>query len=97
VRGRWLELHYIPFKPCETFWRQLNHDEIEASEVSLSYTILRSQGDERLVFATTTPPPCQAEVSTKFGGRLVSVTNRLLGVLFTLIADLLGDDAGDRQ
>lgn len=50
VRPEGVELNYIPLKPGETFWRQLNHQEFDASEMSLSsYTILRSEGDERFI------------------------------------------------
>jgi 4,5-dihydroxyphthalate decarboxylase len=43
-------LTYLPLKPGETFWRQLNHQEFDASEMSLSsYTILRSEGDTRFI------------------------------------------------
>jgi 4,5-dihydroxyphthalate decarboxylase len=45
-----VELNFIPLKPGETFWRQLNHQEFDASEMSLSsYSILRSEGDERFI------------------------------------------------
>ena len=44
------ELVYLPLRPGETFWRMLNHEEFDASEMSLSsYTILRSEGDTRFV------------------------------------------------
>jgi 4,5-dihydroxyphthalate decarboxylase len=44
------ELTYLALRPGETFWRQLNHQEFDASEMSLSsYTILRSEGDERFI------------------------------------------------
>jgi 4,5-dihydroxyphthalate decarboxylase len=44
------ELTYLPLRPGETFWRMLNHEEFGASEMSLSsYTILRSEGDERFI------------------------------------------------
>ncbi|HYX65271.1 MAG TPA: ABC transporter substrate-binding protein [Burkholderiales bacterium] len=44
------ELVYLALRPGETFWRMLNHEEFDASEMSLSsYTILRSEGDERFV------------------------------------------------
>ncbi len=44
------ELTYLTLRPGETFWRQLNHQEFDASEMSLSsYTILRSEGDERFI------------------------------------------------
>ncbi len=43
-------LDYLALKPGETFWRQLNNLEFDASEMSLSsYTILRSEGDERFI------------------------------------------------
>jgi 4,5-dihydroxyphthalate decarboxylase len=45
-----VDLTYLPLRPGETFWRQLNHSEFDASEMSLSsYTILCSEGDERFV------------------------------------------------
>src|SRR3954464_12816721 len=44
------ELNYLALRPGETFWRMLNHQEFDASEMSLSsYTILRSEGDERFI------------------------------------------------
>src|SRR3989442_13891229 len=44
------ELTYLALRPGETFWRMLNHEEFDASEMSLSsYTILRSKGDERFI------------------------------------------------
>ncbi len=44
------ELTYLPLRPGETFWRMLNHEEFDASEMSLSsYTILRSEGDTRFI------------------------------------------------
>ena len=44
------ELVYLALRPGETFWRMLSHEEFDASEMSLSsYTILRSEGDERFV------------------------------------------------
>lgn len=50
VRPEGVELNFIPLKPGETFWRQLNNGEFDASEMSLSsYTILRSEGDERFI------------------------------------------------
>ena len=50
VRPEGVELNYLPLRPGETFWRQLNHEEFDASELSLSsYTILRSEGDERFI------------------------------------------------
>ena len=44
------ELTYLALRPGETFWRMLNHEEFDASEMSLSsYTILRSEDDRRFV------------------------------------------------
>jgi 4,5-dihydroxyphthalate decarboxylase len=43
-------LTYLALRPGETFWRMLNHEEFDASEMSLSsYTILRSEGDNRFI------------------------------------------------
>src|SRR5438045_7605462 len=43
-------LTYLVLRPGETFWRMLNHEEFDASEMSLSsYTILRSEGDTRFI------------------------------------------------
>jgi 4,5-dihydroxyphthalate decarboxylase len=45
-----VNLTFLPLRPGETFWRMLNHDEFDASEMSLSsYTILRSEGDARFI------------------------------------------------
>ena len=45
-----IDFNYIPMRPAETFWRMLNNEEFDASEMSLSsYTILRSQGDTRFI------------------------------------------------
>src|SRR3981189_3806148 len=45
-----VNLTFLPLRPGETFWRMLNHDEFDASEMSLSsYTILRSEGDTRFI------------------------------------------------
>jgi 4,5-dihydroxyphthalate decarboxylase len=45
-----VNLTFLPLRPGETFWRMLNYDEFDASEMSLSsYTILRSEGDTRFV------------------------------------------------
>jgi 4,5-dihydroxyphthalate decarboxylase len=45
-----IELNYIPMRPAETFWRMLNNEEFDVSEMSLSsYSILRSQGDTRFI------------------------------------------------
>ncbi len=50
VRPEGIDLNYIPMRPAETFWRMLNNEEFDASEMSLSsYTILRSKGDERFI------------------------------------------------
>jgi 4,5-dihydroxyphthalate decarboxylase len=44
------QLTYLALRPGETFWRMLNHEEFDVSEMSLSsYTILRSEGDTRFV------------------------------------------------
>src|SRR6188508_317844 len=44
------ELTYLALRPGETFWRMLNHEEFDASEMSCSsYTILRSEGDARFI------------------------------------------------
>lgn len=45
-----IDLNYIPLVAGETFWRMLNNEEFDASEMSLSsYTNLRSQGDNRFI------------------------------------------------
>src|SRR5271166_4185788 len=45
-----VDLTFIPLRPGETFWRMLNHNEFDASEMSLSsYTIIRSEGDGRFI------------------------------------------------
>jgi 4,5-dihydroxyphthalate decarboxylase len=50
------ELVYLPLRPGETFWRMLNHEEFDASEMSLSsYTILRSEGDTRFLAVPVFP------------------------------------------
>jgi len=50
VRPEGIDLNYLPLTPGETFWRMLNNEEFDASEMSLStYTILRSQGDQRFI------------------------------------------------
>jgi len=49
-------LDFLALRPGETFWRQLNHQEFDASEMSLSsYTILRSEGDERFIAVPVFP------------------------------------------
>lgn len=48
VEPEGVDLTYIPLRPGETFYRMLNYNEFDASEMSLSsYTILRSEGDTR--------------------------------------------------
>jgi 4,5-dihydroxyphthalate decarboxylase len=50
VQPEGIDLNYVPLGPGEIFWRMLNNEEFDASEMSLStYTILRSQGDERFI------------------------------------------------
>src|SRR3954447_14416439 len=50
VQPEGVDLTYLALRPGETFWRMLNHEEFDASEMSLSsYTILRSEGDERFI------------------------------------------------
>jgi 4,5-dihydroxyphthalate decarboxylase len=45
-----VDLTFLPLRPGETFWRMLNHDEFDCSEMSLSsYTILRSEADTRFI------------------------------------------------
>lgn len=45
-----VELKYIPLGPSELFWRMLNNEEFDVSEMSLSsYTIMRSEGDHRFI------------------------------------------------
>src|SRR6266487_2307993 len=50
VQPEGVDLTFLPLRPGETFWRMLNHGEVDASEMSLSsYTILRSEGDARFI------------------------------------------------
>lgn len=50
VQPEGVDLTFLPLRPGETFWRMLNHDEFDVSEMSLSsYTILRSEGDTRFI------------------------------------------------
>ena len=50
VQPEGIDLNCLPLGPGEIFWRMLNNEEFDASEMSLStYTILRSQGDERFI------------------------------------------------
>ena len=50
IQPEGIDLNYVPLGPGEIFWRMLNNEEFDASEMSLStYTILRSQGDTRFI------------------------------------------------
>jgi 4,5-dihydroxyphthalate decarboxylase len=50
IQPEGIDLNYIPLGPGEIFWRMLNNEEFDASEMSLStYTILRSEGDQRFI------------------------------------------------
>ncbi len=50
VRAAGLDLRVVTLRPAETFWRMLNNEEFDGSEMSLaSYAILRAAGDERFV------------------------------------------------
>jgi 4,5-dihydroxyphthalate decarboxylase len=50
VEPEGVDLTFIALRPGETFWRMLNHEEFDVSEMSLSsYTILRSEGDTRFI------------------------------------------------
>src|SRR5213076_1910836 len=50
VEPEGVDLTFLPLRPGETFWRMLNHEEFDASEMSLSsYSILRSEGDTRFI------------------------------------------------
>lgn len=50
VQVEGVELNFLPLRPGETFWRMLHNGEFDVSEMSLSsYTILRSEDDERFV------------------------------------------------
>ena len=45
-----VDLNFIPLEAEEIFWRQLKHEEFDASEMSLSsYTMARSRGDDRFI------------------------------------------------
>lgn len=45
-----IDLNFIPLDVEETFWRQLRHNEFDASEMSLSsYTMARARGDDRFI------------------------------------------------
>jgi 4,5-dihydroxyphthalate decarboxylase len=45
-----VELNYIALGPSELFWRMLNNEEFDVSEMSLSsYAIMRSEGDQRFI------------------------------------------------
>jgi len=50
VQPEGVDLNYMALGPSETFWRMINNQEFDASEMSLSsYTILRSEGDDRFI------------------------------------------------
>lgn len=50
VQPEGMDLNCVALGPGEIFWRMLNNGEFDASEMSLStYTILRSQGDDRFI------------------------------------------------
>lgn len=50
IQPEGIDLNYVPLGPGEIFWRMLNNEEFDASEMSLStYSILRSQGDTRFI------------------------------------------------
>jgi hypothetical protein len=50
IQPEGIELNFLPLGPGEIFWRMLNNQEFDVSEMSLStYSILRSQGDERFI------------------------------------------------
>ena len=50
VQPEGIDLSYLAMRPAETFWRMLNNEEFDASEMSLSsYAILRSKGDARFI------------------------------------------------
>jgi len=50
VKIEGVDLNYIALGPSELFWRMLNNEEFDVSELSLSsYTILRGEGDNRFI------------------------------------------------
>jgi len=50
IQPKGINLNYLPLNVSEMFWRQLRHEEFDVSECSLSsYTMLRSQGDDRFI------------------------------------------------
>ena len=50
VQPEGMDLNFVSLGPGEIFWRMLNNQEFDASEMSLStYSILRSQGDEHFI------------------------------------------------
>ena len=50
IRPEGIDLNYLALVPGETFWRMLNNEEFDASEMSLSsYSILRSREDKRFI------------------------------------------------
>lgn len=63
-------LNYLPSVPGETFWRMLNNEEFDASEMSLSsYTILRSEGDTRFTAIPVFPSRTFRHSSVYVGAR----------------------------
>ena len=45
-----IDLNFLPMEVEEIFWRQLKHEEFDASEMSLSsYTMARSRGEDRFI------------------------------------------------
>jgi len=45
-----VDLNYLQLRPSELFWRMLNNEEFDLSELSFStYTIMRSEGDDRFI------------------------------------------------
>ena len=45
-----IDLNFIPLEVEEIFWRQLKHEEFDASEMSLSsYVMARARGDDRFI------------------------------------------------
>jgi 4,5-dihydroxyphthalate decarboxylase len=50
VKVEGIDLNYLPMGPAEIFWRQLQHEEFDASEMSLSAFIMeKSEGKDRFV------------------------------------------------
>lgn len=45
-----IDLNYIPHEPVETFWRMFQHEEFDASELSMSgYILERARGIHRFI------------------------------------------------